>query len=100
MSNIIAKPKVQMSGFVDVLETGFLKAIAEKMIAKTPVGNGTLMSGVVKMIAGGVVSSKMRNKHTKLLGNALVIDGAEDMVLVAMSRIPVLGGSSEEAGGW
>ena len=97
MANIIAKPKVKASGLMDLLEMGIMKTVSEKALSATPVGNATLMSGVIKLGLGGVVNSMIKNKHGKLLGGAIVIDGAEDISMALLSRIG--GGGLLSSGG-
>ena len=99
MANLIGRPKVKASGTLDLLEMGVMKIVSEKMLAKTPVGDATIKSGVIKLILGGVVNSKISNKHAKLLGGAMVIDGAEDISMWLLSRVgmganPMQGGDN------
>ena len=97
MVNIIAKPKVKASGLMDLLEMGIMKTVSEKALAATPVGNATFMSGAIKLALGGVVNSAIKNKHGKLLGGAIVIDGAEDISTALLARIG--GGGLLSSGG-
>ncbi|MDY7030731.1 MAG: hypothetical protein SVY10_02345, partial [Thermodesulfobacteriota bacterium] len=53
----------------DILAKAALKEY-ENTLARTPIGNASLKSGVIKMILGGAVNAKVANKHAKLLGGA------------------------------
>ena len=60
---------------------GAIKPFTEGMIAQTPIGNGTVISGAVKMV-GGVMAHKFLGSG--LIQNAvvaaLIVDGGEDLV--------------------
>jgi len=77
-------PKVQGKKFSDALITGGVKAIVEKMIAQTPVGNGNLISSGVKLVGSAVVPN---GKYSSYLKDALGIDAVEDAVNVMFKWI-------------
>jgi hypothetical protein len=58
---------------------GLIKFAEEK--ATTPfIGNGTLKSGAIKLIAGSVIKSSFKgNKIVGYVGSALQVDGTEDI---------------------
>jgi hypothetical protein len=92
----LLEPKVQATGLLDSFELGILKTLAER--TATPIiGNSTLKSGAIKMVAGGVLTGLSKNKHIGLLSSALIIDAVEDMAhtLVGMA----MGGNKEAEGG-
>jgi hypothetical protein len=76
---------------------GAIKPFTEGMIAQTPIGNSTVISGAVKMI-GGVMAHKFLGSG--LLQNALVaaliVDGGEDLVRGVMGG-SIFGGAGQ---GW
>ena len=73
----ILSPKVQAVGFLDIALLGLSKAGTEQLL--TPiVGNGTLMSGGLKMLGGGLIQG--RGKIPQIIGGGLVIDGVDDIV--------------------
>ncbi|MGP8323466.1 MAG: hypothetical protein ACT6FG_05690 [Methanosarcinaceae archaeon] len=90
MANIL-KPKVQASGLMDVALMGISKSVGERALAPI-IGNGTLSSGAMKLVAGGLVqgSGKMGN----IVGSGFVIDGVEDIVNSFMGG---MGGSQAAA---
>ena len=91
----ILQPKVQATGLFEAFEMGVFKTLAER--AMTPViGNGTVKSGAIKLVAGGVLNSVSQNKHVKIASSAIIIDAVEDMAhtLVAM----VTGGAEGTTG--
>ncbi|MDY6966435.1 MAG: hypothetical protein SVM80_10805 [Halobacteriota archaeon] len=100
MANIISRPKVKASGTLDLIEMGVMKIVSEKTLARTPIGNASLKSGIIKMILGGAVNAKVANKHAKLLGGAMVIDGAEDISMALLSRIGMGADPMQDTGGF
>ena len=93
----ILSPKVQASGLLDAFEMGVFKTLSERTL--TPViGNGSMMSGGVKLIGGGALNGLSRNKHVGLLSSAMVIDGVEDIAHTLLGGI--LGGTSTSEAAW
>jgi len=92
----ILKPKIQASGFMDALELGIMKSVSERVLSPV-IGNGTVQSGVIKGIGGGLLTGVRGNKHVNLLGSALFVDAIEDVVKSVLA--PVVGGS-DNSGGW
>ena len=76
MVNIGSLGKVESMNFTDLLLTGLVKSVEERMLTKI-VGNGNFFSGAVKLGIGAVMPS---NGMLKVGKNAFVIDGAEDIV--------------------
>jgi len=67
------------------------KSISERILTNF-IGNGTLMSGAMK-IAGAIgLVSGVKGKTGKILGTALMVDGGEDLVT------SVLGGAITSIG--
>lgn len=95
MANIL-KPKVQASGLVDSFEMAILKTVSERL-ATPVIGNGTLVSGAVKLAAGGIIPSISRNKHAGLLSSAMIIDGVEDAAHVIVGSVM---GGTRSSGEW
>lgn len=92
----ILKPKIQATGVIDAFEMGVFKVVGEKTL-KPVIGNGTVMSGATKTIAGAVIPSISRNKHVGLFASAMVIDGVEDLVHGLLGDLT---GGSGSNGGW
>jgi len=84
---------------------GAVKPFVEGLIAATPVGNSTVVSGLVKIV-GGVVAHEVGASKIPILGNALVaaliMDGGEDLARGIASR-NIFGGAAAAAAaeaGW
>lgn len=90
MANIL-NPKVQASGLMDVALMGISKSVGERALAPI-IGNGTLSSGAMKLVAGGLVQG--RGKMGNIVGSGFVIDGVEDIVNSFMGG---MGGGSNAA---
>lgn len=76
MANIL-NPKVQASGLMDVALMGISKSVGERALAPV-IGNGTVTSGAMKLVAGGLLQGK--GKMGNIVGSGFVIDGVEDIV--------------------
>lgn len=70
---------VNTSEIFDGVIIGLIKFAEEK--ATTPfIGNGTLKSGAIKIIAGSIIKSSFKqNKIAGYVGNAFQVDGTEDV---------------------
>ena len=91
--------KFESSGIGDALLIGGIKAVEERALIPV-IGNATLKSGVIKLVAGGVVASAMKGKAGRLVGSAFAIDAVEDIVQSLL--IAGMGGSEggNTDGGW
>jgi hypothetical protein len=63
--------------FSDLLIAGVVKSAEERLIAATPLGNGNLISGGVKLFGGAICPGHGVWKYGKI---ALTIDGVEDVI--------------------
>ena len=88
-------PKVQASGFIDVLAIGLSKKVTETLLTGI-IGNGTIKSGAVKIGLGAVTYSKM-GKMGNIVSSGLAIDGAEDVITALM---PSVAGNEATASNW
>jgi hypothetical protein len=71
--------KVGKISIIDALMIAGAKAITERVM--TPfIGNGTLLSGGVKAVAGGLLSGFVGGKAGDILGTAIIIDAGEDVI--------------------
>jgi hypothetical protein len=75
--------------FSDLLIAGVVKSVEERLIAQTPLGNGNLISGGVKLFGGAICPGEGIWKYGKI---ALTIDGVEDVIQGLLGTF--LGGSS------
>jgi len=96
----ILKPKVEASGLLDVALLGVSKKETETALAPM-VGNGTLKSGAVKLVAGGILQGQA-GKIGKTIGGGLVVDGVEDLLVALMSGVGFggLGGATGPGDEW
>jgi hypothetical protein len=102
MVDLVPKAKIESSGIVDALLIGTVKAVEERALMGV-IGNGTVTSGAIKLVAGGIVQSAIGGKSGKIVGSAFVIDGVEDVVQGLV--VPMIYGKKEgnegtEAGNW
>jgi len=69
------------SMFYDAMGIAAVKTIEERLLAATPVGNGTIGSGIVKGILGFATGKLGKgSKLTNIAATAFVVDCAEDIV--------------------
>lgn len=92
----VTEPKIQASGFMDVLALGIAKTTTERIL--TPViGNASVKSGIMKMAGGAVLSGK-GGMAGKAISGGLVVDGIEDLVTSVLGgKMGSSGGNSSEA---
>jgi len=94
MAKNILNPKIQATGLVDIGLIGVSKNVTERML--TPViGNGTLQSGIMKLVAGGFVQGQA-GKLGSAVGGGLVIDAVDDIVGSLMGGMGGSGATSED----
>ena len=91
--------KFESTGIGDALLIGGIKAVEERALIPV-IGNATLKSGVIKLVAGGVVAGAMKGKAGRLVGSAFAIDAVEDIVqsLLTAGMGGAEGGNTD--GGW
>lgn len=93
----ILQPKIQATGLMDSFELAVMKTVFER--ATMPViGNGTMTSGAMKLVAGGVLPSVISGKHGGLASSAFIVDGVEDLAHSLLGGI--LPGAASGAGEW
>lgn len=83
---------------LDIAAIAAVKNISERVL--TPIiGNGTIMSGVIKTVAGVVASQAIKGKVGDILGVAWVVDGTEDLVtaFLGSGNRSLLGGQKTES---
>lgn len=88
-----------------MLAIGTFKTVSERALARVPaVGNGTLRSGVIKLVAAGVTYQAGKNasgaakQFVNIASTAWTIDGVEDVIagLIRMYQSRV-GNSSDNS---
>jgi hypothetical protein len=84
----ILKPKIEYSGLVDLVAVGVMKQFEEKLTSPY-IGNGTLMSGGIKLFGGAMLHGKM-GRIGNVASSALLVDAGEDL---AMGLMSMLGGA-------
>ena len=86
----ILTPKVEAHGFIDLVAIGAVKQIEERLTSPY-IGNGTIMSGLIKGVAGGVLDGK-GGKLGKYVSGAFAVDAGEDIAMALMGMVPGIGG--------
>lgn len=98
----VLKPKVEAHGFVDLIAIGAIKHFEEQLTFPL-IGNGTIVSGIVKGIACGILDGH-DGKPVKLLSSALGVDAGEDLAVGILSMIGGgglnIGGAAARSDGW
>jgi len=89
----ILQPKVEASGFFDLIAIGVVKNFEERL-TQPYIGNGTLMSGAIKGVIGGIIDGK-GGKLGKYVSGALGVDAGEDL---AIGLLGMAGGAVGGAG--
>lgn len=90
----ILKPKVKASGFFDLIAIGAAKNLEERFTSPI-IGNGTLTSGIIKGIIGGVIDGK-GGKIGTIISGAFGVDAGED---IAVALMGMAGTGTGAAGG-
>lgn len=75
----ILQPKVKASGFIDLIAIGVAKNFEERLTAPL-IGNGTITSGLIKGVVGGVLEGQ-GGKIGKIIGGAFGVDAGEDLAI-------------------
>jgi hypothetical protein len=89
----ILHPKIQYSGLADLVGVGVVKQFEEKLTSPI-IGNGTLTSGAIKLIGGGLLHGK-GGRLGNIASSAILVDAGEDLAIGLMSLLGGgLGGSS------
>ena len=70
----------------DALMIAGAKILSERLLAPI-IGNSSLLSGGVKMIGAVAVNKMVGGRVGDIVGTALTIDGAEDLVLAFLPNI-------------
>lgn len=79
---------------------GLAKPVLEGVIARTPLGNGTIVSGIGKLAGAGVVRYIAGNNQiVNGIQIALAMDGVEDIFYGVMGG-GFFGGGSASANAW
>lgn len=64
---------------MDALLIAGAKISSEKILSAY-VGNGSIMSGAIKLVGGSIMNKAVSGKAGDIIGTALIVDGAEDVV--------------------
>jgi len=92
MVDLVPKAKIESNGIIDALTIGVVKAVEERALMPY-IGNGGTTSGVIKLVAGGVMQGMIGGKMGKVVGSAFTIDGVEDIANGLV--VPILYGQKE-----
>jgi glycine cleavage system aminomethyltransferase T len=91
MVNIL-KPKVNASGFVDLIAIGAAKQLEERFTSGI-IGNGTLTSGIIKGIACAMIDGK-GGRIGHIVSGAFGVDAGEDIAIALMGMVGAGGAAS------
>ncbi len=83
-------------GLVDALILGVLKFVLERVTAPV-IGNGTYMSGAIKIGASMLVDRVLSGKIGNMLSTALMLDGVEDIAVNVATMIPIPGAGQAQS---
>jgi len=86
-------------GLGDALLIGGIKAVEERALIGV-VGNGTIKSGAVKLVAGAAISSMLKGKSGQLVGSAFAIDAVEDLVNGLIGAATASTSSADSGDNW
>lgn len=89
----ILQPKIEAHGIVDLVAIGVVKTF-EEGLTQPYIGNGTLMSGAIKAVIGGVIDGH-GGKVGKIISGAFGVDAGEDL---ARGLLALIGGGIGGAG--
>ena len=64
---------------MDALEIAVAKSLSERLLSPL-VGNGTLMSGAIKIGSAVFLLGGNKSSLWKILGTAVMVDGGEDII--------------------
>lgn len=83
-------PKVEASGFVDLIAIGAAKHLEERF-TQPIIGNGTIVSGLIKGVVGGIIDGK-GGKIGKYISGAFAVDAGEDIAVSLLGMVGMNGG--------
>jgi hypothetical protein len=86
--------------YITMLGAGVVKYAEERLLAATPVGNGTLVSGAIKLGIGfGAHHMFGGNKMGDMVSLGFTVDGVED-ILQGVIGGGIFGGANANANAW
>lgn len=88
----ILKAKSGKLTILDALMIAGAKSVSERLLQGI-IGNGTIMSGAIKLAGAVGLVSGVKGKIGDIVGTALMVDGAEDIIT------SFLGGAVKNIGG-
>ena len=77
--------KTNMSNWTDGILIGVSKVATEKIL-RPLIGDSSLISGGIKVVAGSMITGQKFGKIGHIVGTGLQIDGVEDIALVIINR--------------
>lgn len=90
----ILKAKGGKLTVIDALLIAGAKSVSERILSRF-IGNGTILSGAVKLGGAVALVSGVKGKIGDILGTALMVDGAEDIITSFMGgAITGIGGGA------
>ncbi len=77
----VLNPKVEAYGLADVLGMALVKQLEER-VTSPYIGNGTIKSGIIKGIGGGLGYAVLgKGRIGKVVTSAVLFDAAEDVIV-------------------
>ncbi len=77
----VLNPKVEAYGIFDVLGMALVKQVEERL-SSPYIGNGTVKSGIIKGVGGGLGYALLgKNRLGRVVTSAIVFDAAEDVIV-------------------
>ena len=92
----VLNPKVSYSGLFDVVGVGVVKQFEERLTSPL-IGNGTLMSGGIKLVIGAIAHGK-GGRLGNIASSALLVDAGEDLAVGLLGMLGGIGGGNRVAG--
>lgn len=89
----VLNPKVSYSGLFDVVGVGVVKQFEERLTSPL-IGNGTLMSGGIKLVVGAVAHGK-GGRIGNLVSSAFLVDAGEDLAVGLLGMLGGAGGRTQ-----
>ena len=78
MTNVLQAKSGKLT-IMDALFIAGAKSVSERLLQGI-IGNGTIMSGAIKLVGAVTLVSGVKGKVGDILGTALMVDGAEDII--------------------
>ena len=89
----IVEAQVGEFSLMEAFEIGIAKSVTERLLAPL-IGNGSYMSGGVKLAGAFLLPKAMKGKLGKVIATGLAVDGVEDVIQAVSSHFFGGGGNA------